>query len=164
VIYFLFLQGKMDGFNTGIREFSVDDIELMDNEELCEYLSSNGLDPTGSRSELLEKFRLFLEKITTEPKLSASFDYRHEMNMLKDIVVRIKNQNFETSDSDMKLLEESAKEIMSRMPMFMPKYPGFHQYEQRDLIAQAYIQYLPKEFHREKFVAIRTNPNGRKCP
>ena len=117
-----------------------------------------------------QKFRLFLEKIpvrektTTEPILSASFDYTREMNRLKDVVLRIKNQNSETSDLDMKLLEESAKEIMTRMPKFMPKYPGFHQYRQKDSIAQAYIKYLPKEFHHEKFVAIRTNPNGRKCP
>ena len=54
--------------------------------------------------------------------------------------------------------------MKSRMPIFTPKYPGFQKYGRQDLQAQAYIQYLPKVFSHEKYVAIWTTPHGRKCP
>ena len=64
----------------------------------------------------------------------------------------------------MELLEEMARDMTSRMPIFMPKYPGFHKYDKQDLNGQAYIKYLPEMFNHERYVAIWTTPNGRKCP
>ena len=63
----------------------------------------------------------------------------------------------------MALLEEMAKDMTKRMPLFKPKYPGFHRYDEKDLMAQDYIQYLPEPYKQGNYVAIRTNPNGRKC-
>ena len=193
----------MDDFNNGIYQLSEDDVDEMNLEELCEYLSSNNLDTKGSLSELVQRFKAFLNNVPVQQKLieepllkvsttkagpiestgqeallaaasqinrqklsrpSSLLDYKYEMNQLKTVVEKIKNQNSEPSATDMILLQQKAKDLIRRMPIFVPKYPGFHQYRQKDSIAQAYIKYLPKEFHHEKFVAIRTNPNGRKCP
>ena len=91
-------------------------------------------------------------------KSAMKFDYTFEMNKLTKVVVQINNLN-----SEMAMLEEIAKDMAKRMPIFMPKFPSFHTYGEQDLVAQDYIQYLPKIFQQEKYVAILTTPNGRKC-
>ena len=57
-----------------------------------------------------------------------------------------------------------ANDMTSRMPKFMPNHPGFHRYNKEDRIAQDYLKYVPKIFKPEKYIAIWTNPNGRKYP
>ena len=171
----------MDDFKTGIHQISEDDVDYMEFNELCEYLSMNNLDANGTKSDLVERFKLFLRKVpvqeetTTEAKLKGSetsmpsslFDYESELNKLKKVVIQIKNKNNvnnEPSGTDETFLEEMATEVISRMPIFMPKYPGFHTYDKFDSHAQDYIRYLPKDFKHEKYAAVWTTPNGRKCP
>ena len=86
------------------------------------------------------------------------------MEKLKHVVEQIRNRTVEPSTEDMTLLEEMARELDSRLPIFRPNNPGFHRYGQLDLLAQEYIQYLPEIFNHERYVAIWTNPNGKKCP
>ena len=159
----------MDYFNTGIDQISIDDVDRMEFYELCEYLSMNGIDTKGTKSELVDKFKKFLENVPVDESTlkdssmpSFPFDYKYEIIKLRDVVQKIKNQN--DQPTDMILLEEMAEDMTSRMPIFMPKYPGFHNYDELDLNAQDYIQYLPNDFKHEKYAAIWTTPNGRKCP
>ena len=114
--------------------------------------------------ELVLRFKNFLGDVPVQEETFTEQYYSKEMKKLRDFVVQIKNLNIEPSATDMKLLEEMAMVMKSRMPKFKPKYPGFHTYWKKDLVAQEYIQYLPKVFNHEKYVAIWTNPNGRKYP
>ena len=159
----------MDNFDAGINQISVDDVDIMEFDEVCEYLSMNGIDTKGTKSELVYKFKKFLENVPVDESTlkdssmpSFPFDYKYEIIKLRDVVQKIKNQN--DQPTDMILLEEMAEDMTSRMPIFMPKYPGFHKYHNQDLNAQAYIKYLPEMFNNERYVAIWTTPNGRKCP
>ena len=189
----------MDDFDDGINELSADDVENLSFDELYEYLAVNDLDTSGTKGELEQRFKLFLENVPIQQppivkgskrkadpiestgqdallsaasqihmqklsRRSAWLGYRYEMNLLKNVVEKIKNQNSVPSAEDFTLLEEIANDVTIRMPIFMPKYPGFHEYAQKDLVSQEYIQYLPEIFDQEKYVAIWTNPNGRKCP
>ena len=160
---FNIFQGKMDNCNDGTYEISADDVNQLKDEEICEHLSLNGLNAKGSRSELAERLKRFLDNVAVQNETIT--DYTFEMNKLKKVVVQIKNLNSEPLPTDMTLLEKMAKDLTRRMPLFKPKYPGFHRYGKPDLVAQDYIQYLPEMF-TDKYVAIWTNPNGRnrKCP
>ena len=151
----------MDNSNPEICQFAEDDVDDMHLDEVCEYLSANGINTKGSESELYQRLKLFLRNA---PDPVKEFAYSSEMAKLRDVVVQIKNRNTKPSVTDMLLLVEKAKEMKSRMPIFTPKYPGFQKYGRQDLQAQAYIQYLPKVFSHEKYDAIWTNPNGRKYP
>ena len=148
----------MDNSNPEIYQFAEDDVDEMHLGEVCEYLSANGLNTKGSRNELYQRLKLFLRNVPVK-----EFAYSSEMAKLRNVVLQIKNRNTKPSVTDMLLLEEMANEMKSRMPIFTPKYPGFQKYGRQDLQAQAYIQYLPKVFSHERYVAIWTTPNGRKC-
>ena len=64
---------------------------------------------------------------------------------------------------DWNRLVNLAKNIQGRIGEFKPKNPGFHRYSKNDFVSQAYLDYVPWQFEPEKFVAIKTSPDGIEC-
>ena len=52
----------MSAPETEIYEISEEDVDLMDDDELREYLAKNNLDTNGKKKELVERFKLFLHR------------------------------------------------------------------------------------------------------
>ena len=66
---------------------NANDVDQMDPEEICEYLSLNGLNTKGSESELIQRLKLFLENIAVQKKASRKFDYTFELHKLKNVIL-----------------------------------------------------------------------------